>query len=193
MKNKKPNPKKSRKKEKLEEKKQEELEEEIKIAEKEIKEGENVEEESFSEPIRQLPISNESAPVLERIIQRQEQTMPTQIEFNNQERENRETRITYSPTSNAPNYGFQRNITDESEDRKYEDTMTRVPPPVLSRREIFRDETRQQFLKPTANPWQEQGQRQMQEDREARDIELINQDLRLPFEEQKKYKSNKLR
>ncbi len=181
------NKKESRKAKKPKEKKEEtKLEEELKEAEREIKDKPSTEQEFFEEPVRQLPITEAKAPVLERIIQNQEQIISTE-DFNerNDRIEREERRIDYSPVSNAPDYSFQRSAREENKDKKYESSFV---PPVLSRREIFKDETRQEFLRPAANPWREHEQQE-----ETNEIELLSQELKLPFEEQKKYKRHKLR
>jgi len=167
-------------------KQEEKLEEEIKAAEKEIEKTE-AEPEFFEEPIRQLPITEVKAPVLERIIETQpEQQIPTESftdRINRTEREER--RIDYFPASNEPNYSFQRNR-EENEEKKYESNFV---PPVLSTREIFRQERRQEFLRP-----QQEVQSQREEETLLEGIELLKQDMKLPFEqEQRKYKRHKLR
>ena len=153
------------------------LEEEIKEAEKEI------EQDSFEEPARTIPIQTEtSAPVLERIIQRQEQ-MPVE-QFANQREERRERKIDYSTASNQPDYGFER-TTQENGQKKYESTFV---PPVLSRREIQTEGMRQEFLRPSG----ETGTNENMQNQLV-GIGIIEQETRLPFEEQKKYKRFKLR
>jgi len=154
------------------------LEEEIKEAEKEI------EQDSFEEPTRTIPIQTEtSAPVLERIIQRQEQVEPIQ-QFTNQREERRERRIDYSPASNQPDYGFER-ATEENEGKKYESTFV---PPVLSRREIQTEGMRQEFLRPSGETGTNENRQNQLEG-----IDILEEETRLPFEEQKKYKRFKLR
>ena len=192
MKNNKTSSKKKEKKKKTKEKaKQEEkLEEEIKAAEKEIEKTE-AEPEFFEEPIRQIPISTETAPVLERIIERQtqEQIIPPE-DFANREKaeQSRERRVDYSPVSNQPNYGFQRDATEENREKKYESAFV---PPVLSRREIFREEMRQEFL----HPQQEiQNKEKGTDETLLEGIEILKQDMKPMFgEEEKKYKRHRLR
>ena len=172
----------SKKKAKKSEEKKEEsrLEEEIKEVKKAEKE---IEQDFFEEPVRQIPmIAETGAPVLERIIQRE--TIQTQISAET-EPERNEKRIDYSPNSNQPNYGFQRNAA-ESEEKKYE---TNFVPPVLSRREMPFNATRQEFLKPPAETWSSKiNESQLNE------IEFIEEERKLPFEEQqKKYKRFKFR
>lgn len=162
------------------EEKKEKLEEEIKKAEEEV------EEDFFEEPVRQIPtITEVSAPVLERIIQRQPLEMQNTIETGQPERETREEgRINYTAT-NEPNYGFARN-TEENEEKKYETTFV---PPVLTRREFSEEGMRREFLKPSENVWAPS-----QDERQLSEIDFIEQETRLPFEEQqKKYKRTKLR
>jgi hypothetical protein len=160
------------------------LEEEIKEIKKEVKKIEEDEEDFFEEPVRQIPVSAEAeAPVLERIVQRE--TSNTIIETNQERAEENKKRIDYSPNSNQPNYGFQRN-TAEDEERKYE---TNFAPPVLSRREISPREIRQEFLKPREENIDNNINEQL-----LNEIEFVEEERRLPFEEeQKKYKRLKLR
>ncbi len=163
---------------------EERLEEEIIEAEKEIR-NEEPEETFFDEPITRLPIQERTnAPVLERLIQRQEQIIPEEF-INQQEQRNdrEERRIDYSPTSNQPNYGFQRNTNDE--EKKYESTFV---PPVLSRREIQGDGMRQEFLRPQTETWQNRTSEQQLEN-----IDIIEQETKIPFEEQRKYKRHRLK
>ncbi len=176
-----------------EKRKETKLEEEIEQAEKKIGQSaeplanpplaSQIKEDFFEESIRQIPISTEiKSPVLERIIQRQEPA-PIQ-EFTNQQEEAREeVRINYSPI-NEPNYSFARNK-EEDEEKKYE---TNFVPPVLTRRE-FSPEIRREFLKQPENVWGNQtNEPQLDE------IGFIEEETRLPFEEQqKKYKRAKLR
>jgi len=175
----------SKKKEKKKSKKPEEKKEETKL-EQEIKQAEKaieIEQDSFEEPLIQIPISTETkAPVLERIIQKAEQA-PIQ-EFTNQEQERGERRIDYSPVSNQPNYGFERH-SDEEQEKKYESTFV---PPVLSRREIFGNEMKQEFLRPQEEIWSNRRNEQQLEE-----IDIMEKETKLPFEEQKKYKRVKLR
>jgi len=195
MKNNKTSSKKKEKKKKIkksEEKKKEEtkLEEEVKDAEKEIeKEHENEQQPEFFEPVRQIPISTETAPVLERIIERQtqEQIIPPE-DFANREKaeQSRERRVDYSPVSNQPNYGFQRDATEENREKKYESAFV---PPVLSRREIFREEMKQEFLRP-----QQEVQNKETDETLLEGIEILKQDMMPMFgEEEKKYKRHRLR
>jgi len=176
------NSKKPRKKtKKSEERKEEKLEEEIKEAEEEIEEGE-----IFEEPVRQIPTITEiSAPILERIIQRQPSEMQNTIEPEQPEREMREERRIDYTVTNEPNYGFARN-TEEDEEKKYETTFV---PPVLTRREFSEEGMRREFLKPSENVWNTQSN-----ERQLSEVDFIEQETRLPFEEQqKKYKRTKLR
>ncbi len=167
----------SKKKSKKEEVKEERLEEEIREAEKEI---EN-EIDFFDEP-RTIPIQQEvKAPVLERIIQR-ETPMPVPIEPQGEEREE-EKRINYSV--NEPQYNFARNA-KEDEEKKYE---TNFVPPVLTRQEFSEEGMRREFLKSPEQAWQNQGN-----ESQLSDLDFIESETRLPFEEQqKKYKRAKLR
>jgi len=149
---------------------------------KEIKQKAETEEDFF-EPVRQLPIQEETrAPVLERIIQSQEPIMPMQ-QFTNQQEEREERRIDYS-AQNQPNYGFERNTKDK-EEKKYESSFV---PPILSRREISGSEMKQEFLRPREETWQKGTNEQ-----QLGEIDVIMEEARLPFEEQKKYKRFKLR
>lgn len=149
---------------------------------KEIKQKAETEEDFF-EPVRQLPIQEETrAPVLERIIQSQEPIMPMQ-QFTNQQEEREERRIDYS-AQNQPNYGFERNTKDK-EEKKYESSFV---PPILLRREISGSEIRQEFLRPREETWQKGTNEQ-----QLGEIDVIMEEARLPFEEQKKYKRHKLR
>jgi len=156
------------------------LAEETKL-EKEVKNAE--EEEFFEEPVRQISISEEiKAPVLERVIERQ---IPIQNQFEIQlPEETRERRIDYSPVSNEPNYSFTRTTTEE-EEKKYE---TNFVPPVLTRREIQEREIRQEFLKPPAEDWGNRIDESL-----LNEIGFLEDERKLPFEEQKKYKRLKLR
>ncbi len=169
---------KEKKAKKSEEKKETKLEEEIIKIEKQIKE-----EDFFEEPVRQLPISAESsAPVLERIIQRE---IPTPIVEQQAERETagNESRINYT-SANEPQYGFQRNTAND-EEKKYE---TNFVPPVLSRREFSADMKRE-FLKSPEQAWGSKADEQGLEE-----INFMEEKRRLPFEEQqKKYRRAKLR
>jgi len=188
---------------KSEDKKEEKLVEEIKQAEKAIthsivpendrsrgrlrealNDKEEIEQDFFEEPVRQISISTETkAPVLERIIQRQ---MPIEnpVEIEQQRETRGERRIDYSPVSNEPNYGFARNTEDE--EKKYESTFV---PPVLTRMEISGNEMRQEFLKPQ----NETLGNKINENWQSIDIDIVEEETRLPFEEQKKYKRFKLR
>lgn len=157
------------------------IEEKIKQleAEKEIEE-QTESEDNFFEPIRTIPISAEiSAPVLERIIQR-ETPIDSSVEIESPREEER--RIDYS-AQNQPNYGFQR-ATGENEEKKYESTFV---PPVLSRRGEL-DAIRPKFLKPPTETWTP-----TRENNEFIESEFIEEERKLPFEEQKKYKRFKLR
>jgi len=178
--------KKRKEKSKKSEEKESRLEEEIKEVKKEEKEIErNAEQEDdfFEEPIRQIPISAEiGAPVLERIIQKNAPIdNPIEIE---QPRERGERRIDYSPASNQPNYGFARNR-EENQEKKYESTFV---PPVLSRREISGNEMKQEFLRPQGEAWNNRTN-----EHQLENVDVMEQETRLPFEEQKKYKRHKLR
>ena len=169
---------------KFEERKEEtKLEEEITKAEEEIEESR---EEFFEEPVRQLPISSQtSAPVLERIIENQTPAeIPVESSFSTEQREAREQpAVNYAP-ANEPQYGFRRTEREDKE-KKYE---TNFVPPVLSRREFSQEGIRREFLKPSENVWNPSSEQQIDE------IDFIEQEARLPFEEQqKKYKRTKLR
>jgi len=191
---------------KAEEEKEERLEEEIKEAEKAITHSDSAyalrgkttlretlndeekeiedEEEFFEEPIKQIfPSIEISAPILERIIQREVPVQPL-IETEQTGREADEKRINYSPT-NEPKYGFVRRT--EEKEKKYE---TNFVPPVLTRRELFSEGgMRREFLKPSENIWSNQSNEQ-----QLNEIDFVEQEARLPFEEQqKKYKRAKLR
>jgi len=148
-----------------------------------LNEEKEIEQEFFEEPIRTIPISIEtSSPVLERIIQRQEQ-MPVE-NFTNQQEERGERRIDYSPATNQPNYGFQRN-TEQEEKQKYESSFV---PPVLSRREMSGSGMRQEFLHPQNETWQ--GGRS---EAQLEGIDILENETRLPFETENKYKGFRLR
>lgn len=171
---------KNKSKKKIEEKKREELKlEEI----KEIKKTED-EEEFFEEPVRQISSSQEiSAPILERIIQRE--TSAPSIEFNQELAEERgERRTDYSLNPNQLNYLPA--ARQEGEEKKYE---TDFVPPVLSRREISARELRQDFLKP-----QNEAQGNKTNEAWLNEVDFIEEERKLPFEEkQKKYKRFRLR
>jgi hypothetical protein len=177
MKRKKINSKKKTKK--FGEKKEESrLEEEIRAVKKTEKE---IEQEFFEEPIRQIPIAEMRAPVLERIIQRE--NISTQISVETEPEKN-EKRIDYSPAANS-NYGFSRNTTKD-EEKKYE---TNFVPPVLSRREMPSNVMRQEFINPQGENWGNKIH-----ESQLNEIEFIEEERRLPFEEeQKKYKRFKFR
>ena len=160
------------------------IEEKLKQAEKEIENEREIEQqEFFEEPVRTIPVSADTSPVLERIIQSQEPIMPMQ-QFTNQQEEREERRIDYS-AQNQPNYGFQRNSDEEQEEKKYESSFV---PPILSRREISGSEMKQEFLRPREETWQKGTNEQ-----QLGEIDVIREKARLPFEEQKKYKRHKLR
>jgi hypothetical protein len=177
--------KKVKKDSKKKRKKSEEKKKESKLEEgiKEVKKAEKeIEQDFFEEPVRQIPIAEIGAPVLERIIQRE--TISTQISAETEQEKN-EKRIDYSPNSNQPNYGFQRN-TEKDEEKKYE---TNFAPPVLTRREMPSNATRQEFINPQAETWSNKIN-----ESKLNEIEFIEEERRLPFEEeQKKYKRFKLR
>jgi hypothetical protein len=167
---------------KAEEEKEERLEEEVEQAEKEFEQSD--EETFFEEPIKQIfPSIEISAPILERIIQREVPVQPL-IETEQTGREEDKKRINYSPT-NEPKYGFVRRT--EEKEKKYE---TNFVPPVLTRRELFSEGgMRREFLKPSENIWSNQSNEQ-----QLNEIDFVEQEARLPFEEQqKKYKRAKLR
>lgn len=190
------NSKKKRINKKQEKKKETKLEEEIKKAEKaithrlreiqnneekEIEQDSESKQEFFEEPIRQLPISSSSnAPVLERIIEREipnpiiEQPIQAREETN-------ERRIEYSPTKDT-NYNSERIV--EGEEKNYESVFV---PPVLSRREES-NTVRPEFLKPQSEAWTQV----RRDDNQFIESEFIEEERKLPFEEQKKYKRTKL-
>jgi len=190
------------KKSESKEKDEADLEEELKKAEKAIThrlretlkeeevekkdEEENGEQEFFEEPVRQFQTQEIRAPILERIIQREvpiNNMIETQPETRERE-EREERRIDYSPASNQPNYGFTGNR-EENKEKKYESTFV---PPVLSTREVFRNERRQEFLRP-----REEMLNNRINEQQLDDINVMESETRLPFEEQKKYKRFKLR
>ena len=107
---------------------------------------------------------------------------PIEIEPFGEARE--EAKINYSPT-NEPNYGFARNK-EEDKEKKYE---TNFVPPVLTRREFSTENMRREFLKSPEQTWNSQTNEQQLDD-----IDFIQEETRLPFEEQqKKYKRARLR
>ncbi len=186
------NPKKSKKKKSKEEKQESKIEEEVREAEKAIthrlREILNDEEKEIEERgIEQfefqesLPSIEAKAPVLERIIQRE---IPSPImEIEPERREANERRIDYSPATET-NYGFERRE-ENNEEKKYESNFV---PPVLSRREMPTNAMRQEFLKPQSENWSNR-----MNEPQLNEIDFIEEETRLPFEEQKKYKRAKLR
>ncbi len=165
---------KKRTKKKTGNKEETKLEREIKEAENEIKGEETVERQ---EAIREfLPVTEIKAPVLERIMQRQAPIQPVVGE----QRQENERRIDYSV--NQPNY-TARNTTEEDE-RKYE---TNFVPPVLTRRDFTDNSMRREFLKPQERVWGNIDESELNE------VEFFEEERKLPFEEQKKYKKYKFR
>jgi hypothetical protein len=180
MKNKKTVSKK--KKEKKKEAEEEKLEEEIEKAEKEIEKEEMG---GRREQIKEFLMPAEvKAPVLERVIIR-EPVIPTQNQFEMQQKERTEERKIDYGISNEPKYSAGRDIQTEQEEKKYETTFI---PPVLTRRET---QGREEFFRQTKTAWGEA--KQINETPQQFEA-LETTRKKLPFEEeQKKYKRVKFR
>jgi hypothetical protein len=178
MKKKKSVSKKKEKKRKPEEKKKVEksdLEIDIEKIEKELQ-PEKLPDFNFEDRIIELPSEEVKAPVLERTI-RQE---PMPVDFREFSREETGERIEYAPT-NEPNYNFAR--TPEDEEKKYE---TKFVPPVLTRRQFLAD--MREELKPQNEAWSSKTN-----EKETITTDNLEEQRRLPFEQQRKYKRHKLR
>ena len=166
-------PSKKKGKIKSEEKQETKLEKDIEKVEEKIERMEEIEQGIRINEF--LPITDSKAPVLERIIQREIPVQSSQIEIEQRERTD-DRRVDYAPVSNAPNYGFARNTANTDDDeRKYE---TAFVPPVLSRVETARN-MRQEFIRPQTGIWNDGNEQQT-------DIEFMQTETKLPFEEQQK-------